>query len=634
MKLSLALLAVALGSGLALRRSSSEPPPAPQASAPQTAGQRFGPGPAPVDEWHPEREKPVQPAYGGTLTVHTEGLPPNLNCALLNYANARAMQFELHAALVQRDWESWDFVPDLAEKWESADTLVKKDGSVHHGLVTEEEGQYVVAGMPVPKDEVQRIERGTVFTFHLREEARWHDGHPFDAEDVLFSWRIGQNPDVRCDWIRPYFAKIERAEAVDAHTVRFYFREQYFNSLSVFADNLFLLPRHLYDLRDPDHPRHKADASDAECAKEINENPHNTEWVGLGPYRLTKYSQQGVEAERFDGYFDPARGGYFDRIVWRHIPSDEAAFNALLNGEIDFTLRISSAQYFGEAIQQPLFGQRSYKGYFFLGNFNYTPWNLRRPIFADLNVRKALAHAFDGEGYKQTVAHGLANLVTGPQCYFGPSYDHDVKYLEFDLDRAAELFTAAGWYDRDGDGVIDKDGQPFEFELLIQSGNAAGELFARMYQESLAKIGARMKVTTVDNATYFKRIGERDFDAGSQGWSVDATENDPIQLWGSASAAKNGSNHAGVMDPQVDELIARGDRELDDEKRWALWRQLHRYLYEEVQPYLYRDGPARKFALNKAIRGVQLFRITPGYSLRRWYYPAGTPGTRATRSAK
>jgi ABC-type oligopeptide transport system substrate-binding subunit len=144
----------------------------------------------------------------------------------------------------------------------------------------------------------------------------------------------------------------------------------------------------------------------------------------------------------------------------------------------------------------------------------------------------------------------------------------------------------------------------------------------------------RLKVTPVDNATYFQRINERDFDAGMAMWVVDATENDPVQLWHSRSAVKDGSNHAGVIDPKVDALIAEGDRELDDEKRWALWRELHRYLYEEVQPYLYREAPPRKFALAKAVRGVQFFKIMPGFSLRRWYYPAGTPGTRATRNPR
>jgi ABC-type dipeptide/oligopeptide/nickel transport system permease component len=245
-------------------------------------------------------------------------------------------------------------------------------------------------------------------------------------------------------------------------------------------------------------------------------------------------------------------------------------------------------------------------------------------------VRKALAQSMDMEEYVRTVAHGLALLPTGFQCYFGPAYDHDVQRLPFDLESARERFAEAGWYDRDGDGVIDKDGQPFELHLMIQSGSKGSEIFARMFQESLAKVGVRLVIAPLDWATYMERLNARDFDAGIGSWAVDVTENDPVQLWHSQSAGRGGSNHAGVIDPHVDELIARGARELDDEKRWATWRELHRYLYEEVQPYLYREMPPRKFALSKAVRGVQFFKVTPA-TRRAAGSPAGTPGTRPTR---
>lgn len=610
----------------------------------QASEERMGPGPEPVDRWHPRRSEPATPAYGGTIRVHIESLPPSLNGMLLNNQNARNMLFELHASLVQRDWESWELEPDLATSWDIADTVFLKDGSALYGTCTEADGQLrfepTVPGdggsdSVLQRETVARVERGTVITFHLRPGVRWHDGHPFDAEDVLFSWRIGANPAVRCDWTRPYLQKIVRAEAPDPLTVRFYLGEQYFYSFPFFADTFCILPRHLYDLRDPDHERHdpaaSSEVSDEACAKEINENPHNTQWVGLGPYRLTKYAQQGVEAERFEGYFEPADSGFADRLVWRHVASDEAAFSALLNDEFDFTLRISSDQYFGAAMQQEAFTRRNCKGYFYLGAFNYVPWNLRRPLLADVRVRKALAHAMDLEAFVETVAHGLAVLPTGPQCFFGPAYDREVQRLPYDPERAKELFAEAGWYDRDGDGVLDKDGKPFQLEMLVLAGNTSAEVYGRMFQESLAKLGARLVLTPVDPATYFRRVNARDFDCGQAGWTVDATENDPLQLWHSRSAVAGGSNHAGVMDPYVDQLIVEGGRELDPEKRHALWRKLHRYLYEEVQPYLYREGPPRKFALSLALRGVQFFKVSPGYSLRRWYFPAGTPGTRPTR---
>ncbi len=607
-----------------------------------------GPGPRPFDAFHPEREKAVTPAFGGKVTVHLENLP-RLNTMIENSTTARNMLHELHEFLVRQDFESWEIRPALCTGWEVEDTLVLAGGrgagnaNVVYGKVTDDGDAWrVVPASPahalagerrVPKAEVESVERASVYTFHLRDDVRWHDGEAFDADDVLFTWRAYHNPAVRCDSVRATYERIVHAEAPDPSTVRFFFREQHFRSLPALVD-FCILPRHVYDPTDPAHPRHDPGASPEQIAREINENIHNTtHWIGLGPYRVTGYGEQGVEAERFDGYFDPENGGYLDRIHWRTFSGDAAAFQALLNGELDFTARLSSEQLFGPATQAPEFTERYYKGTFYLPMFNFTPWNMRRPLLRDLRVRKALAHAINTRHYLDTVGHGLGQLVTGDQFYYGPAYDHDVERLEFDLAKAADLFAEAGWYDRDGDGLIDKDGIPFEFELLTQHGNTAAEMFAQMAQEDLAKIGVRMTVTGLEWASYLERMYDRDFDAGGLAWVMPIPENDPVQLWHSSGApvGVRGSNHPGVADPHVDELIAAGGRELDPEKRWAIWRELHRYLYEEVQPYLFREMSPRKFAMNKALRGVQTFEVVPGYSIRRWFYPAGTPGTRPAR---
>jgi peptide/nickel transport system substrate-binding protein len=625
-------------------------------AAPQGAGgapEAVGPRPEPVDPFHPDRATPATPAWGGTLTMHLESLPASLCGPLSNDTNCRNLLYEVHATLINRDWETWEFVGELARDWELADTIVKRDGEERHGKVHVDTYRATPEAPGVPsyridpldggtgemlrEEDVERVEKGTVITFYLREGLRWQDGHPLDARDVAFSWEISRIPGVLCEPARPYLDRIERVEVLDEHTVRFFLGEPYFNLLGMFVDRFTILPTHLYDLTDPDNaarPQGRA-PTDEERARAINENPHNTQWVGLGPYRVTSYGPEGVETERWDGFFDPANGGYFDRIVWRHVAGDEAARQALLDGRLDFTWRLSSSQYFGEYTAQPAFAEHFIKGYYYLGAFNYVPFNLRREKLADLRVRKALVHAMDMPEFIRTIAHGLALQPTGAQCYFGPSYNHDVQPLPFDLERAAELLAEAGWYDRDGDGLVDRDGQPLELDMMQQAGNAGADIFARIYQENLAKIGVRLSIDSVEWATYRERLRTtRDFDLSQGGWGVDVTENDPAQLWHSSSAVPGGSNHAGVIDPKIDALIEKGNRELDDETRWGLWRQLHRDLYEEWMPYLYREISPRKFGLNRSIRGVQFFKITPGYSVRRWYYPAGTPGTRPTRERK
>ena len=602
----------------------------------------------PLDAFHPARDVAVEPAWGGSVDVHLSVMPKSVNHMIETSSFTRWMQYEMHETLVNLDWEHWDIRPRLVESWDTEDTLILRGGrepgntNIVYGALQDEGDDWLVTPVSpahalqepvrVPKADVESVERATVFTFHLRHDVKWHDGHPFDAHDVWFTWSCYQNSGVDCDNNRGKFEKALQAEVIDPWTIRFFYAEQYYGVLSSFAD-FCILPAHLYDLRDPEHPRHDPDATPEEQAKEVNENPHNTDWIGLGPYRMTSWGPRGIEAERFDDYFDPEHGGYLDKIRWRYLQDDSQVITALINGELDFTMRISSEDYFGPATQSEEFQERFYKGYYYVGGFNYVAWNMRRPLFADVRVRKALAHAIDLDEYRRTVANGLAELPTGPMFLHGPAYDRTVERLAYDPAKAEELLSEAGWYDRDGDGIIDKDGLPFEFEYLIPSANSAGRDFSQRLQESLERLGIRMNIVALEWAAFLERVRDREFDGASMAFTVGVPEDDPENLWHSSGAASGvrGSNYPGVADAEVDRLIAQGQRELDDEKRWAIWRQLHRYLYEEVQPYLYYLAPPRKFAMSQRIRGFQAFQVNPGYSIRRWFLPAGTPGTRATR---
>lgn len=629
------------------------------------AQEQTAPGPVPLDVFHPEKDKAAKPAYGGRVIIHLSTMPKHLQRATENSAVVDWMWDAIHDQLGFQNWETWEMDPRLATSWDTEDTLIltpaaaqkygaaakamgegDKARKIIFGAVTETPEGYKVnpvsAGNPAGKDlavakaDVTSLERGTVFTMHLRDGVKWHDGHPFDAEDVRFSWQVYQNPRVDCDQIRLYYTRMLQCEVLDRLTVRFFYEEQYFLALQYVCE-IPLLARHIYDLTDPDCAGFEKgkEWTPAELAERVNNNPANNMWIGLGPYRVTKYEPtEYIEAERFDGYYDAANplcAGYVDTIRWRYINDDEAAFQALLNGELDYFDRVKSEDYFGERTKQSTFTEDYYKGYFYTGQYGYTAWNLLRPKLQEKAVRQALACAFDMEGWKATKYKGLAKIVTGPQSYFSLGYDHDLKAFSYDPAHAEELLAEAGWYDRDGDGIVDKDGISLDIEFLYPSGNDASRDFGIAYQEALGKIGVKLTLRNLEWATFLERVLDREFDSINLAW-VPPLESDPGQLWLSEEGKPGvrSSNHSGVMDPKVDEIIHRGQRELDEQKRAGIWHELHRYLYD-LQPYLFMLNSPRKFAMNKAIRGHQSFMISPGYDPRRWYYPEGTPGTRPTR---
>lgn len=621
------------------------------------------------DVFHPDHQPNADgdrpplppPAYGGRVVVQLERLPPSLNNVLENQGALRRMLYELHETLLLRDWETRELVADLAREWWVEDalhvapgaasgsdwTLHGKDEDVVRGRATREGEEWVLETRTADNQTlksrflaslVKRVERSTVVTLFLRDDVHWHDGAPFDARDVVFSIELYKNPLVDCGERRNAFDKVLHVEALDAHSVRVWFDKQYYYALASLGTELTLLPAHLYDLDHPDNPERKArlerdpnwKPDQRERAEAINKNAHNRAWVGLGPYRLTRFDAEGVLAERFDGYFDRANAGYVDSIFWRSVPTDATAFQALINGELDYFARITSDDYFGPATSSEAFQKRCYKGHFQSDNYWFVAWNLRRPKLADVRVRRALAHALDAESFKRSFYKGLAERVTGPWVLSKPEYNRDVQPLAFDPDKARVLLADAGWIDRDSDGVVDKDGVALEIELLSDAGNSVAKAFAVRMQEDYARVGVKLRFTGLDSKAVDERKKSRDFDAIALGWVL-GYETDPEQVWHSkwAPPELKSSNFGGFADAQCDELIERGQREVDDGARASIWRELHARIYEQ-QPYLFGFNPPRKFGIDKALRGVQLVLVDPNYVLRRWYYPEGTPGTRST----
>jgi len=647
------------------------------ATAPALAQGASEDGAPAVDEFHPDRNPAAVPLYGGTVIVHTPSMPKHMSYPTENSAVTRRVLYEVHESLLLQDWESHEYVPNVASEYVTEDMLVLMPGAasnypdavidlevanpadpdgpqvtarVIYGKVTDNGETYRVApgsrgtllteSLDVSREHVDRVDRGTVLTFTLREDVKWHpyategvtiDDQFVDARDVLFSYELYSNPGVDCDEKRPIFNKITRGEIVDDRTVRFFGDAQYYALVDALGVTLTILPTHVYDLSDPDNPDYTEDASAAQQAERINNSPTNRMWVGVGPYRVTEYSNQWIKTERFDGYFDVERAGYFDKIQWRHIDNDTAAINAALNGELDFFDRVKSTDYFGELVKKESFTDNLYKGYRYLGTYGFNVWNMYRPQLMEKEVRQALAHAFDFDTYLRENYKNLARQVTGPFPFESAGYDHSVTPYPYDPDLAIEMLEDAGWYDRDGDDIVDKDGVALEIDFMMPSGNKASETFGLTMKEQFEEIGVKVSISAFDWATFLERLKGRDFDSANLAW-VPSLESDPEALWGSrwGMPEVEGSNNAGVMEPELDALIRAGQRELDFEKRQEIWKSMHRFIYD-LQPYLFLYNVPSKFAMSRKVHGFQTFAIDPGYSIRRWYYV--DPSISGTRPA-
>jgi peptide/nickel transport system substrate-binding protein len=496
------------------------------------------------------RETPVD---GGQIVVRFNAEPDTLSWWLSTGDQySQNVSSYVHTTLLRQNQETFEFEPGLAERWIEEDVLVRKDGSKVRGTLVSTAANGDVsfrtpAGdtLRLPAAQIQEVHRKASFTFFLRRNARFHDGKPLTAADVKFSFDTIKNKDVDAPSLQSYFADMESCEVLDSHTVRITYAKQYWMALANIGGNLEVYPKHIFD------PDNLSEKDPKAFAKRFNESEYHRSPIGAGTYRFDRWDTGlQIVLTRNDDYWDPAHRGHLDRIIFRFISDDVAALQALKNGEVDFLAgRAKPEQYEGE-MSDKSFLERFARVEFYIGGYVWAGWNMRRPPFNDVKVRQAMAYgSFNIPEFLDQVYLGHAVQVTGGQHYLGPAYNHDVQPYPFDPEHAKQLLLEAGWYDRDGDGLRDKDGRAFRFEWLIPSGNDIYRRRAAVIKENLRKIGIDMTIRELEWATFIQNITDRQFDACNLGWAGDL-EDDPYQLWHTSQAENRGDNYVGWGDAE------------------------------------------------------------------------------------
>jgi peptide/nickel transport system substrate-binding protein len=564
---------------------------------------------------------PNAPARPASVVVHSDALPQSLNYLIDNSAMCRRLQRETHEALLTRDAHTLELRPVLCTGWRREDALVLTSGERLYGeLEALEHGWRVKSSAAadareVPAAQIARVVRGAAYTFDLRRDVLWHDGEPFDEQDVLFTWRMTRNPLVELGAKRDQFERIVAASSPAPFVVRFEYDKTYFGSLES-IEALAILPRHLYDLHDPANRDHAPDASAEQQARYVNTHRCNREWIGLGPFRVASFTSEFLELERFERYFDPQRAAGLARVRLRPIADDRAAFQALLAGELDFSARLHADDYLGEVANSPAFSERFEKGAFYTPIATFVAWNLQRELFRDPAVRRALALAFDWDEFIASFYRGMARRVTAEWVDTGADYDESLAPLPYDPLEAARLLAQAGWIDRDGDGRLDKDGEPFEFALALLAGNQTGESLSQRLQESLARLGIGLAIESFDWPSLSERVKRRNFDAVVLGWTM-PVDNDPAARWHSRTIGEETNNYCSFSDAQIDAWIEQVEVELDRAERTRLMHAIQARLYA-LQPYMYGVTVPKRYALSRRIAGFRASRLDPGFALREW----------------
>lgn len=435
-----------------------------------------------------------------------------------------------------------------------------------------------------------------LLTFRLRPDAVWSDGTPITAEDVRFSWRAQTDPAVAWAYADTKDA-IEDVEVLDAHTVRFRFSQVYPFQLVDVVDGK-ILPSHLWSRLPFAEWRSNADW--------FREN-----LVVSGPFRLAAWRPgQELLLERNERYYD-RKAPRLDRVRFRVVPDQASQVEQLLAAAIDFVPIVPPGDAARLAahpeVELHVYGARQY---------DYVCWNTRRAPFDDPRVRRAMTLAIDRQALVDTLWHGYARVAAGPIPADVWARDPELVPWPFDPAAASRLLAEAGFADRDGDGVVERDGRPFRFELLTNSSNRLRSDAVVMIQENLRRIGVEALPRTLEIHTLTDRNLAHDFDATLSGWAIDTTLD--LRTYFHSAALEDGYNFGAYANPTVDRLVDEARRVPEFAAAAAPLREVQRILHAE-QPYTFLWEPKRLSAARQRLVVVEPNALSTYAHLSSWW---------------
>jgi len=433
-------------------------------------------------------------------------------------------------------------------------------------------------------------------TFTLRKDAVWSDGVPVTAEDVRFTFQVQKDPRIGSPGfeIKDFISSVE---VVDPFTVRFHFTRVYPYQL-MDANDGHIVPAHAWgkvpfeQWRDTDFERIM---------------------VTSGPFRLASHTrQQTLVLQRDPAYWGSPRP-YLDRLVFRVIPEISGQLAQLAAGQIHLVLMVPPreaprvrANPDLELIEVP---SRAWA---------FIAWNNKHPLFADRRVRRALSLGINRKSVVDTAYHGFAKLANGPVLSSMWAYNRALPVLPYDPEQARALLAEAGWRDTDGDGVLERDGRSFVFELLYAATNSIRQEISLLVQSDLAKIGVKVRPTAAEYMSQIDRQENGDYEAAISAWE-EATKVDLATAWMTRTATQGTNNIVGYSNPEVDRLIAASRDENDYTHCKILLDRIQELIVED-QPVTFLYEATQLIGINRRVRGADINASSIYFNIEDWYW--------------
>jgi peptide/nickel transport system substrate-binding protein len=420
-------------------------------------------------------------------------------------------------------------------------------------------------------------------TFHLDPKWRWSDGAPVTSADVVFSNQAAASPAVA--WVGSDVKQaIAAVTAPDPRTVVFRFAQVYpYQLMDAVEGNI--LPERVYRETPLEAwPKHA----------------FLTAPVSGGPFLLKRYERGTlIELVRNPDY---ARAPLprLDVVVFRVLPDETTLVNELLAGGIDFmeNLPAAAVKTVGASTRLRIVRAPDL-------SYTFISWNTARPLFSDARVRRALTLAIDRGAIIEGLLPETGRPSAGPVLSCMWACDPSLKPLPYDPDAARRLLAESGWKDSDGDGLLDRDGRVFRFDLETNQGSGLRADIAQMVAAQLHKVGIEAVPRTFEFGAFIARHEKHEYDAFVGSWR-ESTKVDLTSAFHSASRT-GGYNYGSYADAELDGILGRARLEVDREAARRLWWR--------AQQIIVRDQPCtflfERDQLHAVPRNLHGFRPSP-----------------------
>src|SRR5208337_235065 len=466
-------------------------------------------------------------------------------------------------------------------------------GMVYNGLIKYDKDMNIVGDLA---ESWEISQNGLVITFHLRKGVKWHDGYPFTSADVLYTYQVTIDPKTPTAYAGD-FLKVKRVEALNDYTFRVTYAKPFAPALISWSSAI--LPRHLLS------------------GKDITKSTLARHPIGTGPYMFKEWvAGQKISLVSNPDYFEGQP--YIEGRITRIIPDSATMFLELRAQNIAM-MGLTPLQYTRQT-ENNLFKNNFNKYRYLSFAYTYLGYNLKNPLFTDKRVRQAISYAINKNEIISGVLLNLGKPANGPYKPGTWAYNDKVKIYDYNPKKARELLHEAGWTKLNSEGVLEKDGKPFIFEIVTNQGNETRQKCAEIIQRQLKEIGIIVKIRVLEWSAFVTDfINKRRFDSVILGWTI-PLDPDAYDVWHSSKTAPEELNFISYKNPEADEMLEKGRSTFDQKERGKYYDRFQEILAED-QPYTFLYVPEALIIIHKRFRGIQPAPIGLEYNFIKWYVP-------------